>query len=208
MSLSNTLLNPVESDFEIKKSRFIGRIEAIHSHAEGVAIVDALWQQHPDARHICYAMLVKGQVRQSDDGEPSGTAAKPMLNVLQHKGLDNVLATVVRYFGGIKLGAGGLVRAYSHAISEPLNRAELVTVRPQSSVMLTFAYEHESLVRHCVDQKSLVLSIDYAEQVSAHISGEREPLEELVASLTNQLRGELRVVQLYSEGEQDNAEPA
>lgn len=193
MSLTNTLKTPVECDFEIKKSRFIGRIEPIHSHAEGIAIVDALWQQHPDARHICYAMLVNGQVRQSDDGEPSGTAARPMLNVLQHKGLDNVLATVVRYFGGIKLGAGGLVRAYSQAISDPLNTAELIEVRPQSSTRLELAYEHESVLRHLAEQMSLQLSIHYADKVTAEITGEKEHLDQLIILLTNQLRGELIV---------------
>ncbi|MCD8512164.1 MAG: YigZ family protein [Nitrincola sp.] len=193
MSLTNTLKTPVECDFEIKKSRFIGRIEPIHSHAEGIAIVDALWQQHPDARHICYAMLVNGQVRQSDDGEPSGTAARPMLNVLQHKGLDNVLATVVRYFGGIKLGAGGLVRAYSQAISDPLNTAELIEVRPQSSTRLELAYEHESVLRHLAEQMSLQLSIHYADKVTAEITGEKELLDQLIILLNNQLRGELIV---------------
>jgi uncharacterized YigZ family protein len=191
MSQSRTLENSVFSDFEIKKSRFIGRVEPIHSHAEGLAIVDSLWQQHPDARHICYAMLVNGQVRQSDDGEPSGTAARPMLNVLQHKGLDNVLATVVRYFGGIKLGAGGLVRAYSQAISEPLNSAELIEVRPQSSAVVSVIYEHESLLRHLSDQYELNLEISYAEKVTAEVTGDIEQIQPFLEALKNQSRGEV-----------------
>lgn len=191
MPFSKTLEYPVESDFEIKKSRFIGRIESIHSQEEGLAKVAALWQQHPEARHVCYAMLVNGQVRQSDDGEPSGTAARPMLNVLQHKGLDNVLATVVRYFGGIKLGAGGLVRAYSQAISDPLNTAELVEVRPQSTVVIHFQYEHESLVRHLADQYGVNLDVQYAERVTAQVSGETEVLEPFLEMANSQLRGEL-----------------
>lgn len=191
MSFSKTLERPVDSDFEIKKSRFIGRIESIHSQEEGLAKVAALWQQHPEARHVCYAMLVNGQVRQSDDGEPSGTAARPMLNVLQHKGLDNVLATVVRYFGGIKLGAGGLVRAYSQAISDPLNTAELVEVRPQATTVIHFQYEHESLVRHLADQYGLNLDVQYAEKVTAQVSGETESLEQFLVMANSQLRGEL-----------------
>ena len=193
MSHARTLENSVFSDFEIKKSRFIGRVEPIYSHAEGLAIVDSLWQQHPDARHICYAMLVNGQVRQSDDGEPSGTAARPMLNVLQHKGLDNVLATVVRYFGGIKLGAGGLVRAYSQAISEPLNSAELIEVRPQSSVVVRIDYEHESLLRHLSDQYELSLEIHYAEKVTAEVRGDMEQIQPFLEALKNQSRGELDI---------------
>lgn len=191
MSFSKTLEHPVESDFEIKKSRFIGRIESIHSQEEGLAKVAALWQQHPEARHVCYAMLVNGQVRQSDDGEPSGTAARPMLNVLQHKGLDNVLATVVRYFGGIKLGAGGLVRAYSQAISDPLNTAELIEVRPQSTAVIHFQYEHESLVRHLADQYGVNLDVQYAQRVTAQVTGETECLEQFLEMTNSQLRGEL-----------------
>ncbi len=191
MSFSKTLEHPVESDFEIKKSRFIGRIESIHSQEEGLAKVAALWQQHPEARHVCYAMLVNGQVRQSDDGEPSGTAARPMLNVLQHKGLDNVLATVVRYFGGIKLGAGGLVRAYSQAISDPLNTAELIEVRPQSTTVIHFQYEHESLVRHLADQYGVNLDVQYAQRVTAQVTGETECLEQFLEMTNSQLRGEL-----------------
>lgn len=191
MSATKTLASAVETEFEIKKSRFIGRIEPIASHEEGLKRVAELWAQHPEARHICYTMLVKGQVRQSDDGEPSGTAAKPMLNVLQHKGLDNVLATVVRYFGGIKLGAGGLVRAYSQAISDPLNHAELDEVRPQASIQLSVAYEYESQVRHQAQQLNLTLEVSYQHQACFQISGEVEALNACVDTLTNQLRGQL-----------------
>lgn len=191
MSPTKTLSSAVESEFEIKKSRFIGRIEPIASHEEGLDRVAQLWVKHPDARHICYSMLVNGQVRQSDDGEPSGTAARPMLNVLQHKCLDNVLATVVRYFGGIKLGAGGLVRAYSQAISDPLNHATLEQIRPQTTMQLSVAYEFESLVRHQAQHLNLSLEVQYQQQVYFNLSGEKETLMVCLNTLSNQLRGQL-----------------
>ncbi|MBV0933469.1 IMPACT family protein [Marinobacterium weihaiense] len=191
MAHYKTLAAPLHSELEIKKSRFLGCIEPIHSHQAGLERVAELWRQHPDARHVCYVMLVDGQVRQSDDGEPSGTAAKPMLNVLQHKGLDHVLATVVRYFGGIKLGAGGLVRAYSQAVSEPLQQAEFMEVRPQSVARVQFDYAHEALVRHLAEQAGLQLEVEYAQQVQACLSGEAQPLEACLQQLTTQTRGEL-----------------
>lgn len=188
-----TLAAPLHSELEIKKSRFIGCIEPMHSQEEGLARVAELWRRHPEARHICYVLLINGQVRQSDDGEPSGTAARPMLNVLQHKGLDNVLATVVRYFGGIKLGAGGLVRAYSQAISEPLNAAELVEVRPQAQAVLQIDYGHEALMRHQAEQAGLELELTYAEQVDVRVRGDAEQLRAFLEQLNHQLRGALRV---------------
>ena len=192
--LYKTLAEPLHSELEIKKSRFIGCIEPVYSQEVGLARVAQLWQQHPEARHICYVLLINGQVRQSDDGEPSGTAARPMLNVLQHKGLDNVLATVARYFGGIKLGAGGLVRAYSQAISEPLNSAELIEVRPQARAGIRFDYSHEAWVRHQVEQMGLTVELIYADQVEAWVAGDAERLELLLEQLNSQFKGALQQV--------------
>jgi uncharacterized YigZ family protein len=194
MTCYRTLAEPVHSEIEIKKSRFIGCIEPIHSHAAGLERVAELRRQHPEARHICYAMRVAGQVRQSDDGEPSGTAARPMLNVLQHKGLDYVLATVVRYFGGIKLGAGGLVRAYSQAVSEPLQQVEYVEVRTQARARIRFEYAHEALVRHLTEQAGLTLEVVYEQQVLASLQGESEPLERCLHQLQEQTRGGLELL--------------
>jgi len=194
MTSYRTLAEPVHSELVIKKSRFIGCIEPIHSHAAGLERVAELWRQHPEARHVCYVMLVAGQVRQSDDGEPSGTAARPMLNVLQHKGLDYLLATVVRYFGGIKLGAGGLVRAYSQAVSEPLQQVEFVEVKPQAQAQIRFEHAHEALVRRLAEQAGLTLEVEYEQQVLASLQGESEPLERCLHQLQEQTRGELSIL--------------
>jgi uncharacterized YigZ family protein len=189
--MTRTLAAPLESELIIKKSRFLGRIEAITSQQEGLLKVEALRKAHPEARHVCYCLLVAGQVRQSDDGEPSGTAAMPMLRVLQHKQLDNVLATVVRYFGGVKLGAGGLVRAYSQAISEPLNRAELIEVKQLSELRLKLDYEYQSLLRHQAEQAEVELELDYQQQVHALLRGEPEELEILYLDLREATSGQV-----------------
>lgn len=190
----HTISQVSTAELVIKKSRFIAQLQPISSHAEGLAVVDQLWQQYPDARHICYAMLVNGQLRQSDDGEPSGTAARPMMNVLQHKGLDNVLATVVRYFGGIKLGAGGLVRAYSQAVNDAVSQAELTEVKTLDSQRIRFEFAVEAQVRHQATQHQLEIEIQYRDKVEAQLTGEQQPLNDCLEQLNNQLRGELELL--------------
>ncbi|WP_151702445.1 IMPACT family protein [Nitrincola alkalilacustris] len=189
MSSIKTLAAPVECELEIRKSRFIGRIETIDDLDQGMAIVESLRRQHPEAAHVCFSMLVAGQVRQSDDGEPSGTAAKPMLNVLQHKHLDGVLATVVRYFGGVKLGAGGLVRAYSQAISEPLGRAEYIEIKPRAQAVVSVDFEYDSLLRRLAREAGLDIEVHYLDRVSARVSGDAAVLQNWLDMLTEQTRG-------------------
>lgn len=193
--MSKTLASPVEQLLEIKKSRFIGRVEPIQSSEEGLKKVEELRKKHPEATHVCYSLLAQGQVKQSDDGEPSGTAASPMLNVLQHKDLDNVLATVVRYFGGVKLGAGGLVRAYSQAISEPLQQAEYVDLTLPAQLKLALAFEHESLIRHLAEQQKLSLIINYTHEVIAELEGEEAALKYFLDNFSEQVRGQLRLLE-------------
>ena len=107
-----------EDEFTEKKSRFIGRVWPVETEEEALEHIAAMKKQHYDATHNCWAYVIKdGAVRFSDDGEPGGTAGRPIFNVIDKKGLKNVLIAVVRYFGGVKLGAGGLVRAYTKCAS-------------------------------------------------------------------------------------------
>lgn len=111
---------------EIKKSKFLGYKYDITSTDEVDKILSALKKDHKKARHIAWAYIISSPHLEkcSDDGEPSGTAGRPILNVLQKRGINNCLVAVVRYFGGIKLGAGGLVRAYGKSASEALDGGE------------------------------------------------------------------------------------
>ena len=113
--------------------------------------MDALWKQHPGAAHVCWALLAGGQSAAVDDGEPSGTAGRPMLDVLRHQDLEGVLATVVRYFGGVKLGAGGLVRAYTDSIAQALLTAPKVTLQRMATLQCMVPYALEGLLRREVD---------------------------------------------------------
>ena len=112
-----------------KKSRFIANIFPVHSEEEALAYIEEIRKKHYDARHNCFAYVIgeKNEVmRGSDDGEPSGTAGRPMLEVLLGEELHDVLAVVTRYFGGTLLGTGGLVRAYSAAVKEGLSKTEVI----------------------------------------------------------------------------------
>lgn len=143
-----TLAQPAHSELLIKKSRFIGCVQRIESRAQALAVVDALWHEHPTARHVCWALLAGGQSAAVDDGEPSGTAGRPMLEVLRHQQLQGVLATVVRYFGGVKLGAGGLVRAYTDCVAQALLQAQKIPLVPKITLTCALPYALEGWVRH------------------------------------------------------------
>lgn len=119
----------------------------MQNRAAAQAVVDALWQEHPTAAHVCWALLAGGQSAAVDDGEPSGTAGRPMLEVLRHQELEGVLATVVRYFGGVKLGAGGLVRAYTDCVAQALLQAEKVVLQPMVTLQCSLPYAMEGWLR-------------------------------------------------------------
>lgn len=138
-----TIAAAVEHELVIKKSRFIATVEPVSSVEDADAVIARIRKQWWDAGHNCTAMvtgLLGDQARSSDDGEPSGTAGVPMLEVLRRRELTDIVAVVTRYFGGVKLGAGGLVRAYSSAVSEALDLAALV--RRQSLTRITMDVSH------------------------------------------------------------------
>ncbi len=146
-----TLAVPTHSELIIKKSRFIGCVQPMADRASAQAVVDALWKQHPGAAHVCWALLAGGQSAAVDDGEPGGTAGRPMLEVLRHQDMEGVLATVVRYFGGVKLGAGGLVRAYTDTIAQALLTAPKVTLQRMKTLQCQVPYSMEGLLRREIE---------------------------------------------------------
>lgn len=155
--MSFTLSCPAHSDLTIKKSRFIGCVQPMPDRASAQAHVEALWKQHPGAAHICWALMAGGQSAAVDDGEPGGTAGRPMLDVLRHHDLEGVQATVVRYFGGIKLGAGGLVRAYTDAIAQALLVAEKVPLQRMVTLQCLVPYALEGLLRREIEAAGATL---------------------------------------------------
>ncbi len=149
--MPSTLAARHQSELVIKKSRFLGCVEPVAGRAEALARVAELRAEHPDARHVCWALRAGGHWAANDDGEPGGTAGRPMLDVLRHQELEGVLATVVRYFGGVKLGAGGLVRAYTDAVAQALVGAERVPLVRTRRVRVTAPFALEGALRREIE---------------------------------------------------------
>ena len=193
------LAAPVSVELGIRKSRFIGQLYPVATRAEAMAILAGLRVLHPVAGHICWVLICSADSGLDDDGEPSGTAARPMYNVLVHKQLMNVLAVVVRYWGGIKLGAGGLARAYSQAISDASKLAALIPIEILCQRRFVIGFADESALRRLCEQFTVrLLQTDYAEQVTILL----EMPEQLAASFelaaSDLLRGALRNITAQS----------
>ncbi|WP_036169667.1 YigZ family protein [Massilia sp. 9096] len=164
--MPQTILAPVHHELIIKKSRFIACVQPMPDRAGAQKVVAGLRAGHPGANHVCWALLAGGQSAAVDDGEPSGTAGRPMLDVLRHQDLEGVLATVVRYFGGVKLGAGGLVRAYTDSVAQALLAAEKVAIVRQRHLACTAPYPLEGLLRRELDAVGATLdTVEHAHQV-------------------------------------------
>ncbi len=145
--MSLTLGAAAHSELNIRKSRFVGCVQPVQDRAGAQRIVAELRLQHPDATHVCWAFMAGGKSAANDDGEPGGTAGRPMLDVLRHHALEGVLATVVRYFGGIKLGAGGLMRAYTEAVAQALAGAPKLLLHQWRTLACDVPYALEGALR-------------------------------------------------------------
>ena len=141
-------------------------MQPVADRAAALAVVASLRAEHPAAAHVCWALMAGGQSAANDDGEPGGTAGRPMLEVLRHQQVEGALATVVRYFGGVKLGAGGLVRAYTDAVAQALLGATLVPLLRQRSLRCIVPYALEGLVRRELASAGAVLeSVQHGDDV-------------------------------------------
>ena len=179
-----TLDKVCKNTLEIKKSQFITWLIPLGSQQSDLQstkqeVKDYIQQaknEYPDARHHCWAYIMGENpnsmtAAMSDDGEPSGTAGKPKLNVLQHKPVDNIIAIVIRYFGGIKLGAGGLVRAYSQAVEQCFSIAELVPVIEKNILTVQVPFSDEQWLRHHVEKnEGDIINTQYSDLVTIKIS--------------------------------------
>ena len=157
-----------EAELVEKRSRFIGQVWRVDSEAEARARIEEVRRQHYDARHHCWCYRIReeGVERYSDDGEPQGTAGQPMLNVFQRENVTNVVCVVTRYFGGILLGAGGLVRAYTQSAKDALDRAGISVVRRWVALEVPCAYaQFEAMRREVLAFGGVVEQVDYAADV-------------------------------------------
>ena len=162
--------NEVEHEIIIEKSRFITYLNRAECEEDAKNYIQMIKKMHPDATHHCSAFIYgtnSEYQRSSDDGEPSGTAGVPMLEVLRKNDMQDIVAVVVRYFGGIKLGAGGLIRAYSKSVSNTLNEATLVEVKTMKQYMCEFNYALIGSLDYYFSKNNLVvLDKNYDEKVT------------------------------------------
>jgi len=190
-SLPATIGDSVDHELIIKKSRFITHVESVESPDHADDVIAEVKKRFWDARHNCSAQVTGlhgDRARSSDDGEPSGTAGMPMLEVLRRRELTDVVAIVTRYFGGIKLGAGGLVRAYSSAVSEALDLAALVDRRVLAQVLVPVPHadagRFDNLLRDWVSRTGAVLGeAEYAETARFEIWTDADSTEALIADV-------------------------
>ena len=184
---------PSETQFTEKRSTFIGHVWPAASEEEARACIDEMKKKYHDARHNCWCYLLKdGPVRYSDDGEPQGTAGQPMLGVFQKEGVSNVCCVVTRYFGGVLLGAGGLVRAYTQSAKSALDGAGISVVRRWVEALLPCPYSWHDRVRLEIERLGgTVAETDYGADVCFTVLLTEERAQEILDAVLDLSAGQI-----------------
>lgn len=185
-----TIKENISAEIVEKKSKFIANVFYVESVEEAEEIIRKVKKEHKEARHNCFAFSVFTKEgitnRFSDDGEPSGTAGSPMLNIITSKNITNVLVVVTRYFGGILLGTGGLVRAYTGAFQEALQKVEIIEKEVGKYVKVVTNYQDLEKFKYYLEQNDIdVRNIEYTENVDVYIDITDEKLEKLKENLND-----------------------
>lgn len=158
-------LNIKTGEIEIQKSRFLGFAKYIDNVEDATNFIKQIKQQYKDARHIVYGYITNGVQKSTDDGEPSGTAGKPILEYLLHSNINNIVVVVVRYFGGIKLGTGGLCRAYVGAVKQTLENNLLEYVQANKYCLKLNYKEYQSFLSFCKNKDIKITNTQFLEDV-------------------------------------------
>ncbi len=184
-----TIKKAVQCEINVKKSQFICALFPTKTKKESKEIIQKLNEQYSDATHNCTAYITSDGEGFDDDGEPGGTAGKPMINVLRKNELHNITAVVTRYFGGIKLGAGGLVRAYSKSVMEAVGEAEIVEIEEYDVYQITFEYSNIKTADAEVRNNQLTtINKDYTDKVSYEIvSKENRDIEKIFEKYSGEI---------------------
>lgn len=194
-----TILEPGTDEIVEKKSRFIGYIRHTETEEEANAFINEIRKKHFDARHNCFAYSVDGQqqtIRFSDDGEPGGTAGKPILEVITGKGLCDVCIVVTRYFGGTLLGTGGLVRAYTDAAKACIDATDMVTKCLVVPMRLTTNYTDFGKIQYLLGSHNIsVLDSEYGENVAVRIEVLIDDVPMVIKQLTEVTAARVQIEQ-------------
>jgi len=151
-----TINKTSNNEIVIKNSKFITLLYSLKNEDEIAAILLSVKNEYKNATHYCYAYIIGDIMRSNDDGEPNGTAGVPILNVLKKNDLDRILCVVVRYFGGVKLGVGGLIRAYGKSVRETLKKAYLIDIEKYYTIMIKFHYNDRKKVDNLISNDSII----------------------------------------------------
>ncbi|WP_251908418.1 YigZ family protein [Lentilactobacillus kefiri] len=188
-------------EIEIKKSRFICTMARIENEDQAKNIIAKVSKDNAKANHNCFAYMLGDDdhiQRESDNGEPSGTAGVPILEVLKMNQLHNVLAVVTRYFSGIKLGAGGLIRAYSNATSTTIDLLGIVKLVNKQEIKLTIEYNQFDKLKYFLEQASIPIeATNYTDKIEVVIAVSKQDFEPLITQITNLLSDQFS----YKKGE-------
>ena len=180
---------------EIKKSRFICHAKRVYSEEEARAFITAIKKEHYKATHNCSAFIIgeRSEIkRTSDDGEPSGTAGVPMLGVLENHNLTNVCVVVTRYFGGIKLGAGGLIRAYAGSVALAVKEIGIVEIKEQAGIQIQMSYaQYQEYGNFLKEHNLMELETNFTDQVDTIIFVDKEDKEDTKATLIEFFNGKV-----------------
>ena len=183
---------------EIKKSRFICHAKRVNSEEEARAFITAIKKEHYKATHNCSAFIIgeRSEIkRTSDDGEPSGTAGVPMLGVLENHNLTNVCVVVTRYFGGIKLGAGGLIRAYAGSVALAVKEIGIVEIKEQAGIQIQMSYaQYQEYGNFLKEHNLMELETNFTDQVETIIFVDKENKEAIKASLIEFFNGKVTLI--------------
>lgn len=185
-----TLEHEGSAVFTEKKSNFIGYAKPARDENEAIEYVKLIRKKHSDARHNVYAYVIGNTTRYSDDGEPQGTAGMPVLEVIRKSGFTDAVIVVTRYFGGILLGAGGLVRAYTAAAKAAAEAAHIVTYEKFTELRLELSYPDYTRVERILAAFGVIVdNTDFAETVMLHIACHYERTESLIRRITEETSG-------------------
>lgn len=192
-----TLLEGGTAEIVEKKSRFIATVRLVESEEEALAFIEEMKKKYWDARHNCYVYSVgmnREYTRCSDDGEPSGTAGRPMLDVILGEDIYNVAVVVTRYFGGILLGTGGLVRAYSKAVQEGLKNSRIIQKKYGISLEVTTDYTGIGKIQYIAGERKLpVLDSEYTDKVVMKLLVPADETESVRKAITEGTNGRARM---------------
>lgn len=194
-----TIHNTVRTELKVRGSRFIGTAIPVGSKEEAAQELARIQKEFWDATHNCYAYRLAPdglQYRFSDDGEPSGSAGKPILFVMQQRGIVNILVVVTRYFGGTRLGVGGLVRAYSDTAAAVLDAAQVVVEHPLDMIRIFTPYEDMRAVRALIEKYALRFEEEFHDAVKYMVVIRSDQVEEFSAQLTEISQGRAGMVKL------------